>query len=220
VVFETGLTDWSLDRTVDNRTDSVTIGQSQVRFGIADHGEVAVGWTPFARHYSLDRATGQIDRQSGIGDISLALKRSFGRADAPRIAILATVTLPVGKPPSGAGDWGAAVQLPVALSLSDKLQVSLTPEIDATPNASGSGHHIAYGGAMGLGLTLAKALAVGADVRMVRDDDPSGGATKATAGLSFALQCGANTQFDLGGNFGLNAVSPDVEIYIGFARRF
>jgi Putative MetA-pathway of phenol degradation len=219
-VLETGLIDWSLQQSTQSRSDTITTGQSALRIGIANHSEIAIGWTPFATQRVRDKLAGLVDRQSGIGDITFAVKHSFGKADAPMVAIKAFVTAPVGTAPSGAGDWTAGAVVPVSIPLSPTVQLSFTPEIDAVLNGSGSGHHIAYGSAGGLGLKLSNVLSLGADARVLRDDDPDGGATKATVGTSLAYQRGDSLQFDVGGNFGLNRDSPNVEIYVGIARRF
>jgi hypothetical protein len=219
-VLETGVADWSLAQSADSRVDTITLGQSNVRIGIADHAEVAIGWTPFATARTRDKATGLIDRQSGTGDVTLSVKRAFGDANTPLFAIKTYVNLPVGQAPSGAGDWSVGAQFPVALALSKTIQFSLTPEIDAAANGGGSGRHLAYGGAAGLGFKLSDAIGLGADIRLLRDDDPGGGATRATAGASVSWQKGENLQFDAGSNIGLNAASPDVEIYIGISKRF
>jgi hypothetical protein len=54
----------------------------------------------------------------------------------------------------------------------------------------------------------------------VRDEDPAGHATQALASLSFAWQPRSNLQLDMGAVAGLNSASPDVELYLGIARRF
>ena len=87
----------------------MTIGQSALRVGVANHAEVAVSWMPFATSRARDKATGYIDRQSGIGDLALVVKRSFGDAKSPQIAIKIYATLPVGRAPSGLGDWSAGI---------------------------------------------------------------------------------------------------------------
>jgi Putative MetA-pathway of phenol degradation len=220
LVLETGLVDWSLQQSTETRSDTFTIGQSALRIGIAEHGEIAIGWTPFATQRVRDKLAGLIDHQSGVGDITFVVKRSFGNAHAPMAAIKTYVTAPVGTSPSGAGDWTAGAAVPVSIPLSATVQLSLTPEIDAVVNGSGSGHHIAYGSAGGLGFKLSNTLGLSADVRVLRDNDPHGDTTKATAGTSLAYQRGDNLQFDLGGNFGLNRDSPDVELYVGVAKRF
>ena len=115
LVLETGLVDWSLQQSTATRSDTFTIGQSALRIGIADHGEIAIGWTPFATQRVRHKLTGMVDRQSGIGDITFVVKRSFGKADAPMVAMKAFVTAPVGTSPSGAGDWTA--ERPVVFDL-------------------------------------------------------------------------------------------------------
>ena len=220
VVLETSAADWSLQQSPDSRIDTITIGQSALRIGLANHAEVAIGWTPFASSRARDKATGFVDRQSGVGDVAIAVKRSFGSGDAPLFAIKAYATLPVGHAPSGLGDWSAGMLLPMSLPLTDTVQLALTPEIDAAVNGSVNGHHLAFGGAAGLGFKLSKTVSLGTDVRVLRDDDPSGNATKATAGMSIAVQSGENLQFDTGSNVGLNSNSPNVEIYVGISKRF
>ena len=220
VVLETSAADWSLQQNPDGRVDTVTIAQSALRIGVANHAEVAIGWTPFASSRARDKATGFVDHQSGVGDVAFVVKRSFGNSDAPLFAIKAYATLPVGHAPSGLGDWSAGMLVPVSLPLTNTVQLALTPEIDAAVNGSGDGHHLALGGAAGLGFKLSKTVSLGTDIRVLRDDDPGGSATKATAGMSIAVQSGDNLQFDTGSNVGLNSNSPDVEVYVGISKRF
>lgn len=217
---EMGLVDWTLQNNIEMRTDTVTIGQTALRVGIATHAELAIGWTPFATARTRDKPMGLISRQSGIGDVVLAIKRSFGNADAPVAAIKGYVTIPVGRGPAGAGDWSVGAQLPVLLPLSAKVQFALTPEIDAAPNDGGGGHHVVYGGAAGFGFELSKALSLSADFRILRDDAPGDPATQATVGSSIAYQPNETLQLDIGGTIGLNRDSADVEAYVGIAKRF
>ena len=220
VILETSVADWVLQQSPDSRVDTVTIGQSALRIGVANHAEVAIGWMPFAASRTRDKATGLIDRQSGIGDITLVVKRNFGDGSSPLFAVKAYATLPVGHAPSGLGDWSAGILVPMSLPFTDAVQLALTPEIDAAVNSSGNGRHLAFGSAIGLGFKLSKTVSLGTDIRMLRDDDPSGNATKITAGLSIAVQSGDDLQFDTGSNVGLNRNSPDVEVYLGISKRF
>jgi Putative MetA-pathway of phenol degradation len=217
---EMGLIDWSLQNDIDVRSDTITIGQVALRVGIADHAEIAIGWTPFTTARTRNRTTGGVDRESGVGDVGFAIKRSFGRADSPIAAIKAFVTVPVGKGPAGAGDWSAGLQLPMALPLSDKWQFALTPEIDAAVDDDGSGRHLAYGGAAGIGYQMSKRLSLSADVRVLQDNAPGDPSTHATAGMALAYQPSDMLQFDIGATIGLNRTSPDLETYIGISKRF
>ena len=217
---EVGLIDWSLEQNPDSRTDTVTLGQTALRVGIADHAEVAVAWTPLATQRLRDKVNGAVIRQSGVGDVTVAVKRSFGDADDPKVALKAFVTLPVGTEPAGGGDWSAGVLLPVALPVTKGIEFTLTPEIDAVTDQNGDGHHIAYGSAGGLEFKLSDAVSLSGDAKVMRDDDPAGATTTAAAGTSIAFQPGKRVQFDMGGNFGLNNDTPDVEFYVGVAVGF
>ena len=220
IILETSVADWSLQRSPGNGVDTVTVGQSTLRIGIAKHAEVTIGWTPFALADARDKATGLLDRRSGPGDVTLAVKHNFGGGSSPPFAVKVFATLPVGRAPSGLGDWSAGMLVPLSLPLTDAIQLALTPEIDAAANSSGKGRHLALGSAVGIGFKLSNKISLGSDIRILRDDDPSGSATKATAGLSIAVQSGDNLQYDIGSNVGLNSNSPDVELYFGIAKRF
>ncbi|OQW72186.1 MAG: hypothetical protein BVN33_13710 [Proteobacteria bacterium ST_bin13] len=220
VVLETGLVSWSLQQSSKDRSDTFTIGQSTLRIGIADHGEIAIGLTPFATERVRDKLAALANRQSGVGDITFSVKRSFGKADAPIVAIKVYVTAPVGAAPSGAGDWTGGAALPVSIPLSDAIELSLTPEINSIVNGSGSGHHLSFGSAGGLEFKLSNTLGLNTDVRLLRDNDPVGATTKATLGTSLAYLPSDKLQFDLGGNFGINKDTPDVELYVGIVKRF
>ena len=220
VVLETSLIGWSLQQSATSREDTLTIAQSTVRIGIADHGEIAIGLTPFATRRVRDNLAATVNQQSGVGDLVFAVKRSFGRADAPGVAIRAYVSAPVGRPPSGAGNWTAGAAVPVSIPFSDAIELSLTPEINGVVNGSGRGHHLSYGGAAGLAFKLTGAVSFNTDVRVVRDDDPASASTKAAFGTSVAYLTRGNLQLDVGGNFGVNRATPGVELYFGIAKQF
>ena len=217
--IETAGANWGVDASPDQRTDTVTFGSSLLRAGLTPRLEAQVGWTPFGIQRSRDRTTGILTRQSGTGDVSLGLLYGLAGANGP-VALQAVVTLPSGGSAIGAGDWSAAFRLPAAVSLGSGVQLSLTPEVDAAVNSTGQGRHLAYGGAAGIGFPLSGSVGLGLDVAVFRDEDASGATTKATGGASLAWQAGKNTQFDLGGIFGLNGDSPDMGLYFGIAHRF
>jgi hypothetical protein len=151
--------------------------------------------------------------------VSLGLLYGLSGRNGP-VSIQGFVTLPAGTGPLAAGDWGAGARLPVAIPLTSRLQLALTPEADAEVNGDGVGRHLAYGGAAGAGYSLTKSLQLGADIAVFRHMDPSGATTSASAGLSAAWQAGRNTQFDVGATLGLNRDTPTRQLYIGVAHRF
>ena len=219
VVTEAALVDWTLDNSSDTRTDTMLVGDFTVRVGLDDKTEVQVGWTPYGHVRARDKATGLVARSSGTGDVTLGIRRSLSGPNG-LVAIQPLVTVPVGGASIGAGDWGAGVILPIGFDLGHDVQLSLTPEVDAAVNSSGSGRHLAYSGVVGLSVPLAKRLTWEMEFQSIRDEDPSGKTTKLLASTSLAWLLGTNTQLDVGSVAGVNSDSPDVEFYCGIARRF
>ena len=214
---ETSLADWTIDKQGGDRTDTVLIADTLLRIGVTDAVEARIGWTPFGHQY--ERGAMAVDR---VGDVTLGLKASLLHPDGKglSIAVLPYVTLPVGRPPIGAGDWGGGVLLPLSYDLSDAVQVAATGEVDAAVDGDGDGRHLAYSGTAGLNFQLTDALTLTGEAQVERDRDPGGHATHALASVSLAVKAGKNLQFDVQCDAGLNRDTPDFEVLGGVAARF
>lgn len=219
VVVEVGLADWTLESGADERTDTIIGGDIAVRIGLDDRTEALVGWTSFGHVRVRDKGTGAVTRSSGTGDITLGIRRSLSGPDG-QIAIQPYVTVPVGGSAIGAGDWGAGVVVPIGFDLGRDVQLSFSPQVEATVNASRSGRHLSYGSVIGLSASLAKGLSGAIEFQATRDEEPSGKTTQLLASASLAWLIGTETQLDIGGVAGLNRDSPDVQLYFGISRRF
>lgn len=222
VSVESSLADWTHDNTPDARSDTVLIGDTLVRIGIGDALEARVGWTPFGHVRTRDKATGAIDNANRVGDVTLGLKYNLHNPDGSgfSVAALPYVSLPVGRMPVGAGDWGAGFLLPISYELSDRVSLAFTPEADAAVDSDGNGRHLAYSAAGGLGLKLSDKITATPELQVLRDDDPDGHSTQGYAALSFAWSATDDLQFDVFGAAGLNRDSSDAEVYAGVSRRF
>jgi len=218
-VFELGLVDWTLDRQPSVRTDTIVAGDILLRVGLTPQLEAQVGWTAYGHVRSRDRPAGPVTTGSGTGDVRLSVRRSLSGPNGP-VAIQPFVTLPTGGAAIGAGDWGAGVLLPFGFNLGKAVELDFTPEVDAAVDQDGSGRHLAFGGVVGLSTALTGRLGLTAELAARRDQDPFGTGTTALASLSLAYRPGADIQLDVGSVAGLNRASPDVELYVGVARRF
>lgn len=222
LVFELGLGDWTHEKEASGKTDTVLAGDALVRVGLTNSLEAQLGWTAYGHVRMRDRASGLVDKESGVGDVTLALRQNLHNPDGSgfSIALMPYVSVPAGGSAIGAGDWGAGLIVPVSFDLGSGLSLGLTPEIDAAVDEDRNGRHLAYGSVVGLGFTVSDAVSGALETSLTRDEDPSGHATQALAGLSFAWQPSDDLQLDVGANVGLNADSPDREVYIGIVRRF
>ena len=224
LTIETSAADWTLDRRSDERTDTVLLGDSILRYGIASGFELDVGWTPVGS--VREREDGEISRRTRVGDVTVGARASLlhpdGDAPGPSASTVVTVSLPVGRAPVGAGDWGITLLVPLAWKLDDRIDIEVTPELDAAVDEDGAGRHLAYGFAAGVDFALTDAIVLDIDgqVRRDRDPDREERGTLALANFALAVQADDKTQFDIGTNLGLNRKSPDVEVVAGFTRAF
>lgn len=222
VSVETGLADWTFDDQPDSREDTVLIGDTLVRIGLTDTIEAQIGWTPFGHDRLRDKIAHHVDSADRVGDVLVGFKANLRNPDGSglSVAVQPFATLPVGREPIGAGDWGGGVLLPLTYDLSDTLNLQFTPEADAAVDADGNGRHFAYSGTIGLGVAISKAVSATLEFQALRDEDPDGHETQALAALSLAWMPADDLQLDIGANAGIDRAAPDAELYVGVSRRF
>lgn len=222
VQLEVSSIDWQRDDTPDSRDDRVSLGDFQARLGIAPATEVQIGWTPYGHDRQRDRLAGGIDRTSGVGDVRLAVRQNLRHPDGKGLSfgVEPFVTLPVGRTPIGGGDWGAGAVVPVTYDVGETLILGVTGEVDAAVDEDGDGRHLQGSGIVTLDIHLTDALTADVEAQMLRDQDPSGHATRvfAAAGLTHTLH-GTRAVF-VEGVAGLNHDSPDVRVLGGIAAVF
>ena len=217
--LETGLS-WSRSEDPGVREDVFLVGDTLVRLGLDARTEVQLGFTAFG--HVRTRTAVAVDEESGIGDVTLALRRNLMSPDGSgtNAAVQAYVTVPTGDDAVGAGDWSAGILLPFGFDLNDRLSLAFTPQASIEPDSDGEGHHASFGGSAGVGITLSDRLGAAVDLAVIQDDDPAGSSTEALLGLSMILGVSDNVQLDAGVNLGLNDDSPDTELYAGIVTRF
>jgi hypothetical protein len=221
-LLEFGAIDWERTSDGGEREDVLKTGDMLLRYGIAEHAEVQLGWTAFGRARSRDAEAGTRERRTGTGDVTLALRRNLRNPDGSGTSygVQGFVTLPTGRTPIGAGTWGAGAIVPVSFELRDGLTLVLNPEGDAEPDEDGHGRHLRYGNVAGLDIDLSDAVTTTLEVSAFRDRDPEQHVTELLAALSATWATSRNLQFDAGAIAGLNHHSPDVRLLTGVSARF
>lgn len=216
---ELGLAGWEHRADATSIEDQLAYGDLLLRYGVGNATELEAGVTVLNTLRLHDRAGGGVERSSGVGDVTLAVRHNLAGGDGP-VAVHAFVTLPTGAAGIGAGDWGAGILVPIALPLPNGFELGLTPEIDAAVNASGQGRHLAWGGVIGIGRPISRTLELAGEIGAWRDEDPTGHATDARAALSLAWHVAADWQVDAEVQLGLTSDAPRHALFLGLARRF
>lgn len=222
VQIEIGLGDWTRDTQGPIRTDMIAAGDALLRIGLDDATEAQIGWTAYGHVRERDRAGGAVQRMSGIGDVSIALRRNLVSPDGSgfSVALQPYATLPAGNAAIGAGDWSAGLMAPANFDLSETLHIGLTPQVEAAVDGDRDGRHLNFGAVAGVSVDIGDKLGASLELAAWRDRDPDGHSTQALAGLSLGWQVENETQLDFGANAGLNRDTPDIQLYFGIARRF
>lgn len=217
---EVGLVDWTLDRQPGSRTDTFVLGDTLVRYGLSQTLELQLGWTAFGSVRQRDG--GSVSRTSGTGDVRIALRRNLLHPDGSglSIAIMPYAGLPTGGDAIGAGTWRAGMLLPVTYQLPHGFQLDFTGRIEAEPNQSRHGRHLAYGGVVGVDVPVAKAVTGTFELSVQRPLDRAGDATPVVGAFSLAWMARKSLQLDVGANKGVAGGAADWEVYGGIAQRF
>jgi hypothetical protein len=218
--LETGLADWSLQKSGGERDTSLTIGETTFKYGLTDRSDIEVDVTPYTRQAS--RGPGFRDRASGVGDVKMSYKHRLTADDAAvQVAVLPYVKIPTANRPLGNGKWESGLLVPIGYAIpGTPLSIGLTPELDWAADADGGGHHAAMVQVISLGWQATPKLSLSGELWGQWDWDPAGTTRQTSADGAIAYLVTNDVQLDAGANVGLNRQTPDVELYTGVSLRF
>lgn len=212
VQLETGLADWTLERSRGQSDTTLIIGATAIKYGLSKRSHIELDVTPF------ERSAGH----QGIGDVLVRYKHRLTADAAPvEVALYPFVKLPTARHALGNGRVEAGLALPIGYALTKtRLTLALTPELDWLADGDRHGHHAAMAQVASLGWQANERWNLSVELWGQWDWDPAGTVRQVSADGAVAFLARDDLQLDAGANFGLNRVTPDVEIYVGVANRF
>lgn len=216
--LEVDLADVTRDNQPGLRTTTSLIASPQLKYGLTDSLDLEAAISPYVRQSSRPGGAA-----SGVGDLYLKAKANLtGNGDGWNVALIPYLKAPTAKHDIGNGAWEGGVLIPFAGPLPGGWSLDVTPEVDALENQSGAGRHTAVSGSVGLTHALGGGVSATGELWAAKDYDPSGHSRQASGDLALAWvpKNRPNLQWDLGVNLGLNHQTPDVQAYLGVARRF
>ena len=218
--IETGVVDWTRDRSDSVTSDIAIWGGSGIKYGISSSADVELWLTPLET-ISV-RGGGVHEHHSGIGDTLLRLKTELTMDGAPvQVALDPFVKIPTANHRLGNGKVEAGLLVPVQISVGrSPFTISLGPEVDWLADEDGRGRHAAMIQVVNLGWQASRKLSFSTELWGQWDWDPSGTGKQASWDGSVAYLVSEDLQIDAGANLGLNRRTPDVELYTGISVRF
>jgi len=220
IQLETGLIDWTRDRSGDVRTDFVLWGGSFVKYGLGGSDDIELGFTPLETQ-SVRSDAGH-DSESGFGDVVVRWKQGLTAENAPvQAAAIPFVKVPTASHGLGNGKVEAGIAVPLTYAVQGTaVTVALGPELDLKADADGHGYHAAMVELVNFGLTATSRLTLSGELWAEWDWDSHATSKQASADTSAAYLVNNDLQLDAGANFGLNRQTPDIELYAGISKRF
>ena len=218
--IETGLVDWSRDKSDGVTTDTTAWGNTEIKYGVSNRVDVELGLTPLET-FSV-QGVGMHDHQSSFGDIVVRVKYALTADSAPvQVALDPFVKIPTANHELGnrkvEGGLLVPVQIPIAKS---PLTLAVDPELDLLADGEGGGRHLATQQVVNLGIQASEKVSVSTEIWAMWDWDPAGTAKQVSLDVAAAYLPTKKLQLDAGANFGLNRQTPDVEVYTGVSVRF
>ncbi|WP_341207461.1 transporter [uncultured Sphingomonas sp.] len=213
--------DWERNDDGETREDLIR-SEVTARIGLTRNSEAQIGWTPLGTLRSRDKASGEVMRQTGVGDVTLGWRRALSHPDGKKLsaAVQPYVTLPVGHSGIGDGDWSAGTVLPVFWRINKKWSVDFTGQLAAAVDEDRHGRHFDATGVFGIGYALTDGVTANAELSVERDQDPAGHVARTLAAASVAWKPTKRTQLDVLAVAGLNHDAPDARVAFGGALLF
>ncbi len=219
VQIEADLFSWSRMTTGPARTDVLLYTNPTVKYGLGPNLDVQLNVAPLAQVRTM--AGGQTASQTGVGDLTLRLKqRLTGPEHKVQIALLPFVKAPTARRGIGNGEWEGGLIVPVQMPLGSAT-LTLVPQLNLLADVlAPEDRHLEFQGVANFAFPIAPRTTLAVELWTSQNWDPAGTVRQYSTDAAVSYLISDELQLDLGGNFGLNQATPDVQIYAGVSTRF
>ena len=217
---ETGLVDWSRDKSDGVTTDTISWGGTGIKYGVSSNADIEFWVTPLE---TLNiHGGGTHEHHSSFGDMLVRVKYELTSSSGPvQVALDPFVKIPTANHELGNGKVEGGLLVPIQVPLGKSpFTLSLDPELDLLADSDGHGRHLATQQVVNLGLQANDKLSFSTELWAMWDWDPAGTSKQVSWDGSVAYLVNKDLQLDAGANFGLNSQTPDIELYTGVSIRF
>ena len=195
------------------------VGSTLLRYGLTKSTDVEVTFNGYNR--ATSKVGGIHSSLSGAGDTYLRVKQQFLPSAGPlTLAVEPYVKLPTARRGIGNRKVEEGIILPVTYTLKNGFAVFVAPEADRLADSDGDGFHANIIGTAGFGIPIGSKVNAYAELWADRNFDPAGHFTQASADVALAYRPEPSLQLDVGANFGMNALTADIQLTGGISKAF
>jgi hypothetical protein len=201
------------------RGDVLLYTNPTVKFGLTDSSDIQFNLAPLVEVRS--KVAGQTGSQTGVGDLTVRFKQRLTDPDAAvQVALVPFVKVPTAERGIGNGEWEGglvtSVQVPVGAAT-----LTLVPQFALLSSSlEPDDRHVEFQGIVNLAYPLGSRTTMAVELWTSQNWDPAGTVRQYSADTAISYLVNDDFQIDLGGNFGLNRETPDLQLYAGVSARF
>jgi hypothetical protein len=217
---ETGLIDWTRDKSDGVTTDMTAWGSTAIKYGVSSKADVELWLTPLETMSA--HGSGVHEHHSSFGDILVRGKYALTPDRAPvQVALDPFVKIPTANHQLGNGKVEGGLLVPIQIPIAKSpFTLSLDPELDLRADGGGNGRHLATQQVVNLGIQASEKVNLSTEIWAMWDWDHAGTGKQVSWDVAAAYLPSKKLQLDAGANFGLKSQTPDVEVYTGVSIRF
>ena len=219
--LEADFANYTYNRDGSVRAHGWNVAPAQLRIGIARDTELSFTSANYFNVTQSDKAAHTRTHEVGRGDIAVGFKHNFWGNDGGKTAfgIVGAVSLPASSHGLGETALQGGVDLPLAIQLSKRFDLTLMTGVNAEAHVENHGYSPAFINSASLGMEWTETVGAFAEIYTQRGL-ASGDRFIATFDTGMNYMLGKNTRLDAGANFGLTRAAPDFNPFVGITQRF
>jgi hypothetical protein len=205
----------------DTRVESVSIAPMNLKVGLCNRADLQLVLETYTSVRTHVRATRQVEKQRGFGDIMVRVKGNMWGNDGggTALALMPYVKLPTNQDGLGNNSVEGGLIVPLAVELPGGWGMGMMTQFDYIRDEGGSGHHPEFVNTITLGHNIAGNLDGYIEffsvVSTERDSEWIG---TVDAGFTYGLT--DDVQLDAGINIGVTRSADDWNPFLGISWRF
>ena len=203
------------------RNDNWTFANANLRIGLTNWADIQFLIPFYQVNRDHDTAAGTVAKQSGIGDLLVALKMNFWGNDGGKTSggLELFVKAPTANHNLGNGKTEGGALILLGAQLPGDLDLGFNTGVSINANDTGGGHHAEFINSVSVSRKITGPLSAYAEF-WSDVSAQSHAPVVATVNLGLLLMLGKNVQLDTGVNLGVTRAAPDAQTFLGITVRF
>jgi hypothetical protein len=216
--IESDVANWTLDQENHVRTRTWIIGNTNFKLGLTNWMDLQIFPQLYVNRRTSGARFGPALVQDGFGDTTVRLKTNFLGNDSGKLIIgsLWTLKIPTNTGHTGNNVWEPGFSLPLNYSLPWGFTLFAQTRIDILDKACSRSMRVQWQNPIGLSRTIAGNLSGYIEFY----DAVTSGPWIGTLDTGLIYQVTGNFSVDINSFFGLTRSADDLNLFVGFARRF